>query len=196
MARSKAKAAPKAATSPEVTTAPKPTAGFYKKNGETLHFAPTAVHYPGGSILVANHAEYTYPVEGWSYYESAEAAYSAEGLPMPEAKNNQTRQSLAERITARRAMSREEREAERDQREAEHIARIEAKHPERATQLKARAEQRKERMAQMEAFRAMSPEQRRETQLAELQRKNPELAAKIKASEAARASRLESRPST
>jgi hypothetical protein len=109
---------------------------------------------------------------------------------MPEAKNNQTRQSLAERIAARQAMTREEKEAERAQREADHIARLEKTHPERAAQLKARAEQRKDRMAQMEAFRAMPPEQRREAQLAELQKKNPELAAKIRQNEATRNARL------
>lgn len=192
MARSKSKAPNDA---PIATLAAKNSGGFYKKNkeGNALHFAPTAVHYPGGSILVANHAEYTYPVEGWTYYESSEAAYAAEGLEMPAPRVSGKRPNIAEKIAARQAMSREEKEAERAQREAEHIARIEAKHPERAAQLKARIEQRQERLAQVQAMRAMSPEERRAAHLADLEKRNPELAAKVKASEAARAARLASR---
>lgn len=180
MARSKAKASSKAAPKSGTQT-PGPTAGFYKKNltGNALHFAPTAVHYPGGSLLVAQHAEYTYPVYGWTYYENAEAAYAAEGLPMPEPAALATRPNITERISARRAMTREEREAERAQRDAERIARIEATHPERAAQLRARAEQRQERMAQREALRAMPPEERKAARLSELQKKNPELAARL-----------------
>lgn len=163
MARSRSKKA----TPKSETPKPGPTAGFYKKNsaGNALNFAPTAVHFPGGSSLeIDKVTEYEYPVNGWSYYESAEVAYAAEGLPMPEAKDNQTRQSLAEKIAARRAMTREEKEAERAQREAEReaerIARLEKTHPERAEQLKARSAQRQERMAQREALRTMSPEER------------------------------------
>lgn len=199
MARSRTKkvVSPKAT---ESQPAPKlgETEGFYKKNkeGDALHFAPTAVHYPGGSLLIANHAEYTYPVQGWTYYESAEAAYTAEGLPFPEPKALAKRPNIAEKIAARRAMTREEREAERAQREANRIARLETLHPEKAAQLKARIEQRQERMAKMEAFRAMSPEERKAAQIADLEKRNPQLAAKVKANEAARAAKLASRPST
>jgi hypothetical protein len=134
MARKKSKETPK------IVIEPGETAGFYKRNGETLRFAPTAVHFPGGSsIEVAKHSDYTYPVEGWTYHESAEAAYSAEGLEMPAPKPKKD-SGMVE-------MSREERDAER-------IARLEKTDPERAAQLKIRAEQRQERMAHLQELRA------------------------------------------
>lgn len=112
-------------------------AGFYKRNtaGNALIFSSVAVHFPGGSsIEVAKHAEYEYPVNGWTYYESKDAAYAAEGLEAPPLNSGKNRLSLAEKITARRAMTTEERDAER-------IARLEKRHPEKAEQLKARLAQ-------------------------------------------------------
>jgi hypothetical protein len=132
-------------------------AGFYKKTGNKLSFAPTAVHFPGGSsISVVNHGEHTYPVEGWTYYESEDEAYAAEGLPLPEPKANAIRGNVAERIAARRAMSREEKDAERAQREADRIARLETRNPEQAAKLRARAEERQARRVARDAMRAES----------------------------------------
>lgn len=189
MARSKAKA-PAPAPAAKVA-GPSNTAGFYKKNGDRLLFAPTQVHFPGGtSIEVAKHADYTYPVNGWSYYDSSEAAYAAEGLEVPAPV---TPESIAQKIAARRAMTSEQKEAERAEREATRISRLQATHPERAAKLQARAEERQVRLAQRSALAAMSPEERKVARLAEMEKRNPELAARIKANEAARAARLASR---
>jgi hypothetical protein len=196
MAKSKVKdsaATPAVAPVAKVAEAPatRSTAGFYKKTGDRLHFAPTQVHFPGGtSIEITKHADYTYPVQGWSYYESAEAAYAAEGLEMPAAA---TRESVAARIAARKAMTPEQREAERAERDAARISRLQAKHPERAAKLQARVEERQTRLAQRAALAAMSPEERKAAHLAEMEKRRPELAAKIKANQAARAARLAAR---
>jgi hypothetical protein len=192
MARSKAKtpAAPAPVAAAQAPAA-KNTAGFYKKSGDRLHFAPTQVHFPGGtSIEVAKHADYTYPAQGWSYYESAEAAYAAEGLEMPAAA---TRESVAARIAARKAITPEQREAERAERDAARISRLHARHPDKAAKLQAKVEERQTRLAQRAALAAMSPEERKAARLADMEKRNPELAAKIKANETARAARLAAR---
>lgn len=52
------------------------TAGFYKFTNNELRHAPTSVHAPNFTLIAANHASYTYPVEGWHYFDSYEAAES------------------------------------------------------------------------------------------------------------------------
>ena len=64
-------------------------AGFYKLDpGGTLLCAPTTLSTPSGTYLVANEAQYTYPIDGvpngqggftggWTYYASDTAAYAA-----------------------------------------------------------------------------------------------------------------------
>lgn len=156
---------------PQAAPVSKVTSGFYKKSGDALYFAPTAVHFPGGSeILVAKHNEYEYPVNGWTYYESAEDAYAAEGLEMPAPA---TPQSIAERIAARKAITPEQREAERAQRDAERIARLQSTHPEKAAKLQAR-------LTQRAALASMSPEERKAARSAALVKSDPEVVEKVK----------------
>jgi hypothetical protein len=52
------------------------TAGFYKFTANELRYAPTSVHAPNFTLIAADHASYTYPVEGWHYFDSYEAAES------------------------------------------------------------------------------------------------------------------------
>jgi len=43
---------------------------FYKRDGDTLLEAPTTVIGPGYELYAENHSEYTYPVEGWYWFDS------------------------------------------------------------------------------------------------------------------------------
>ena len=52
------------------------TAGFYKFTANELRYAPNSVHAPNFTLIAADHASYTYPVEGWHYFDSYEAAES------------------------------------------------------------------------------------------------------------------------
>lgn len=94
------------------------TAGFYKNHNGKLLYAAKAVHFPDKtSLLAEKSAEYTYPVNGWTHYNSRDEAIAAE-KPAP----------LAER------KSFEQRKLERDQ---AHLEKIEAKDPRFAAKLKA-----------------------------------------------------------
>jgi hypothetical protein len=52
------------------------TAGFYKFTDNVLRYAGTSVHAPNFTLIADNHASYTYPIEGWHYFDSYEAAES------------------------------------------------------------------------------------------------------------------------
>ena len=57
------------------------TQGFY--NTEFL-YAPNSVNFPDGTSLVKEQKEtYTYPVNGWTWFESIEEAYAAQGKTPP-----------------------------------------------------------------------------------------------------------------
>lgn len=127
------------------------TSGFYKKVGDKLFFAPKSVHFPDKTSLLADkNADYKYPVKGWTFYPSVEAAYDAEGLALPA---DTAKQSHAQRLAARRTMSREDRQAEKAQKEADRIARLEQCNPGLADKLKSRQIQRSEK----EAAKAKKP---------------------------------------
>lgn len=53
------------------------TAGFYNNKGE---YAARAVYGPTYVLLAQNKDFYTYPVNGWTWYNSAEEAMQAEGF--------------------------------------------------------------------------------------------------------------------
>jgi hypothetical protein len=47
------------------------TSGFYKQNEDlTWEYAPNFVYGPNFDLIKENKDSYTYPVEGWSWYES------------------------------------------------------------------------------------------------------------------------------
>lgn len=53
---------------------------FYKLQGDELLIAPTVVTFPTGQTLVAaDHATYTYPAGGWSWFDTDGDAYDALG---------------------------------------------------------------------------------------------------------------------
>ncbi len=44
--------------------------GFYKYDGGDLFYAPNFVDGPTITLLIEDYETYTYPVEGWYYFES------------------------------------------------------------------------------------------------------------------------------
>ena len=58
--------------------------GFYCSagDGQNVFYAANAVNGPNGLNLIAtNHLTYTYPVSGWTWYETEDLARTAMGLP-------------------------------------------------------------------------------------------------------------------
>ena len=62
-----------------MTTGP----GFYKStgDGENILYALNSVVGPGFTLLAANQATYTYPVNGWTWYSDEATARAALALP-------------------------------------------------------------------------------------------------------------------
>lgn len=58
-------------------------AGFYKSagDGETVLYAPNSVTGPGFSLVAAQQATYTYPVNGWTWFTDENTARTALLLP-------------------------------------------------------------------------------------------------------------------
>jgi hypothetical protein len=50
------------------------TEGFYKKQNEELLYGPNIVEGSGYVLLAQEKDSYQYPVDGWSWFESEEAA--------------------------------------------------------------------------------------------------------------------------
>lgn len=50
------------------------TEGFYKKQNEELLYAPNIVEGSGYVLLAQEKDSYEYPIDGWSWFESEEAA--------------------------------------------------------------------------------------------------------------------------
>ena len=47
---------------------------FYKRNGEELLVAPNFVHAPDYSLTAETKDEHTYPVDGWYWFDTLDAA--------------------------------------------------------------------------------------------------------------------------
>lgn len=45
------------------------TPGFAKFENGDFQFAPNSVHAPGFTLLIADHESYTYPIDGWYYFD-------------------------------------------------------------------------------------------------------------------------------
>ncbi len=58
--------------------------GFYKAvgDGQSVYFAPNSVTGPGFTLVAANEATYTYPVNGWTWFSDENTARAALVLPM------------------------------------------------------------------------------------------------------------------
>lgn len=57
--------------------------GFYKKDSQSLLYAPLTVQHKDYVLLASKRDEYEYPMHGWTWYESQAAAYASEGLEVP-----------------------------------------------------------------------------------------------------------------
>lgn len=58
------------------------TAGFYKLDGDLL-YGPNFVLNKDYELRRETHADHTYPIDGWSWFDSAEDAYTHHGLEIP-----------------------------------------------------------------------------------------------------------------
>lgn len=59
------------------------TNGFYKVQNDSLFYASNAIYNSNYELFVEHHETYTYPVDGWYYFESEELAREFFGLPAP-----------------------------------------------------------------------------------------------------------------
>jgi hypothetical protein len=57
------------------------TEGFYKLDGGSLLYGPNYVLNVNYELRKENHTDYTYPVDGWYWFDSEENAYEAFGVP-------------------------------------------------------------------------------------------------------------------
>jgi hypothetical protein len=57
--------------------------GFYKSvgDGQSVYYAPNSATGPGFSLVAAQHATYTYPVNGWTWFSDENTARAALLLP-------------------------------------------------------------------------------------------------------------------
>lgn len=63
------------------------TAGFYKLDpGGDILYGPNFVYGPYGSFNLYRdeHDTYTYPIDGWYWFDTKEEAYTFFGVPLPE----------------------------------------------------------------------------------------------------------------
>ena len=58
------------------------TSGFYKNEDSLLLFGPNGVSGPLFDLNPSAHAEYTYPVAGWYWFDTEEEARLFFGLPV------------------------------------------------------------------------------------------------------------------
>jgi len=57
--------------------------GFYKNNNGNLLYAEKAVYNKNYTLLIEEKDTYTYPEDGWYYFDTKEEAYEAFGLEIP-----------------------------------------------------------------------------------------------------------------
>jgi len=57
------------------------TSGFYKEQDGDLFHGPNAVYNANFTLLKELHETYTYPVDGWHWFETEELAREFFGLP-------------------------------------------------------------------------------------------------------------------
>ena len=52
------------------------TAGFYKKENDTLYYAPNIIEGDGYVLIAQDKDQYEYPIDGWNWFDSEEEAKS------------------------------------------------------------------------------------------------------------------------
>ncbi len=60
------------------------TSGFYRLDGDQLLCGPNFVYHRDYSLMRDNHTEYTYPVDGWYWFDSEQDARAHFDLPQVE----------------------------------------------------------------------------------------------------------------
>lgn len=50
------------------------TAGFYKKENDTLCYAPNIIEGDGYVLVAQDKDQYEYPIDGWTWFDSEEEA--------------------------------------------------------------------------------------------------------------------------
>lgn len=60
------------------------TSGFYKNDNGTFLYAPLFVQALGLLLLRQERDEYTYPIEGWRWFDSKDEAIAAYGVTPPD----------------------------------------------------------------------------------------------------------------
>lgn len=61
------------------------TSGFYKRDSDVLLYAPNFVLNAAYELRRETREQHAYPVDGWAWFDSVEAAYASHGLPLPAA---------------------------------------------------------------------------------------------------------------
>lgn len=59
------------------------TNGFYKNINESVFFAKNNVHHKDYDLNINNRENYSYPIDGWFYFDSKEDAYAFFDLEIP-----------------------------------------------------------------------------------------------------------------
>jgi hypothetical protein len=59
------------------------TSGFYKKENDYLLYGNTWIQNKDYTLVAIDKDKYVYPIDGWSWFDDAAAAYTANGLPIP-----------------------------------------------------------------------------------------------------------------
>jgi hypothetical protein len=59
------------------------TSGFYKKDNDSLLYAPNWVQSKDYALVRSDKDRYNYPVDGWAWFDNANYAYTANDLPIP-----------------------------------------------------------------------------------------------------------------
>lgn len=60
------------------------TQGFYKSTNNELFYGPNFVLNAHYELIAENHEQYTYPVDGWSWFDSEVEARTFFNLPAAE----------------------------------------------------------------------------------------------------------------
>ncbi len=66
--------------------------GFYISANDNVNvlYAPNAVYFPDGtSLMASNYTNYSYPINGWVWYDNEDLARAAMGLPSWESLNTE-----------------------------------------------------------------------------------------------------------
>ena len=61
---------------------------FYKNDNGSLLEAPNYVYGPNFTLSKENKDTYTYPVEGWKWFDAKETAIAEYGIVLPEEAQN------------------------------------------------------------------------------------------------------------